>query len=426
MSAQSDNPGWLRTIATRTGRESVYLLATFPLALASFIGIVTGLALGVGLAIIWVGLLVGVGTLAAARGFARIERLRLRALGTVIEEAKMPLPAGTRWARFVRTFRNPDLWREALHGVLALPIACVTWSVTITWWAMVVAGLTGPIWEGITQHYGATGSGSGWLMHTLGWPIPAGLFDFGVGVFALLTLPPIIRGCAAMHIGLARALLSQDRASLERRVAELSQARDQLGRAESDGLRRLERDLHDGPQQSLIRLGMDLAAVQRRLDEGDVAAATALIAETRQLNDSVIADLRALSRSIAPPVLAERGLAAALATAGATSPIPVSLRYQVTSEPPQATAAAAYYVACEAMANAAKYSNASAIEVLARCDDAGALVIEISDDGDGGAVILPGHGLAGLRDRVTAMDGQFTVSGQPGTKITAVFPLQSA
>jgi len=298
--------------------------------------------------------------------------------------------------------------------------------VTITWWAMVVAGLTGPIWEGITQHYGVTGSGSGWLMHTLGWPIPAGLFDFGVGVFALLTLPPIIRGCAAMHIGLARALLSQDRASLERRVAELSQARDQLGRAESDGLRRLERDLHDGPQQSLIRLGMDLAAVERRLDEGDVAAATALIADTRQLNDSVIADLRALSRSIAPPVLAERGLAAALATAGATSPIPVSLRYQLASEPPQATAAAAYYVACEAMANAAKYSNASAIEVLVRCDDAGDLVIEISDDGDGGAVILPGHGLAGLRDRVTAMDGQFTVSGQPGTKITAVFPLQSA
>ena len=425
MSTLGDHPGWLRAITTRTGRESVYLLATFPLALASFIGIVTGLALAAGLAIIWVGLPIGVGALAAARGFARIERLRLRACGTVIEEAKVPLPTGTRWARILRQLRNPDLWREALHGVLALPVSCVTWSVTITWWAMVVAGLTGPIWEGITQHYGATGSGSGWLMHTLGWPISAGLFDFGVGVFALLTLPPIIRGCTAMHIGLARTLLSQDRASLERRVAELSQARDQLGRAESDGLRRLERDLHDGPQQSLIRLGMDLDAAQRRLGEGDVDAASALIASTKQLNDSVIADLRALSRSIAPPVLAERGLAAALAAAGATSPIPVSLRYQLTSEPPQATAAAAYFVACEAMANAVKYSGASAIKVLARLDNAGALVIEVSDDGNGGAVLLPGHGLAGLRDRVTAMDGKFTIGGPPGTTITAVFPLRS-
>ena len=425
MSPQSDHHGWLGTIATRTGRESVYLLATFPLALTSFIVIVTGLALGVGLAIIWVGLPIGVGTLVAARGFARIERLRLHACGTVVEEVKVPLPAGTLWARFVRTLRNPDLWREALHGILALPISCLTWSVTITWWAMVVAGLTGPIWEGITQHYGATGSGSGWLMHTLGWPIPAGVFDFGVGVFALLTLPAVIRGCAAIHFGLARGLLSQDRASLERRVAELSQARDQLGRAESDGLRRLERDLHDGPQQSLIRLGMDLDAAQRRLGEGDVDAASALIASTKKLNDSVIADLRALSRSIAPPVLAERGLAAALAAAGATSPIPVSLRYQLTSEPPQATAAAAYFVACEAMANAVKYSGASAIKVLARLDDAGSLVIEVSDDGNGGAVLLPGHGLSGLRDRVTAMDGQFTIGGPPGTTITAVFPLRS-
>ncbi|MCL2783424.1 MAG: sensor domain-containing protein, partial [Propionibacteriaceae bacterium] len=276
MSTHSDHPGWFHNVVTRTGRESVYLLATLPLAIASFVVIVTGLALGVGLAIIWVGLPIGVGTLAAARGFARIERLRLRACGTVIEEVKVPLPAGTLWARFTRTLRNPDLWREALHGVLALPISCITWSVTITWWAMVVAGLTGPVWEGITQHYGAVDSGSGPLMRLLGWPIPAGLFDFGVGLLALVTLPPIIRACAAIHVGLARALLSQDRASLERRVAELSQARDQLGRAESDGLRRLERDLHDGPQQSLIRLGMDLDAAQRRLKEGDVDAASAL------------------------------------------------------------------------------------------------------------------------------------------------------
>jgi len=247
MSTQSDHAGWLRTIATRTGRDSVYLLVTFPLALTSFIIIVTGLALGVGLAVMWIGLPIGVATLYAGRGFARIERLRLHPLGIVIKEAKMPLAPRMLWRRMMRTLGNPDLWREALHGILALPISCLTWSVTITWWVMVAGGLTGPIWEGITQHYGATDSGSGPLMRLLGWPIPAGLFDLVVGVLALVTLPAVMRGCASMHVGLARALLSQDRASLERRVAELSQARDQLGRAESDGLRRLERDLHDGP-----------------------------------------------------------------------------------------------------------------------------------------------------------------------------------
>ena len=418
-----DRPG--HSIVTRTCRDSVYLLATFPLALASFIVLITGLALGVGLAVIWIGLSIGIATLEAGRGFARIERLRLRATGTVIAEAKVPPPSGTLWTRTVAMLTNRDLWRETLHGILALPIACFTWSVTIAWWAMVVGGLTGPIWETIAHHYGATESGSSALMRLLGWPIPAGAFDFIVGIVALLTLLAVIRGCAAIHIGLARTLLSQDRASLERRVAELSQARDQLGRAESDGLRRLERDLHDGPQQSLIRLGMDLAAAQRRLSEGDVDAASALIADTRQLNDSVIADLRALSRSIAPPVLAERGLAAALAAAAATSPIPVSLQYRLTSEPSQATATAAYFVACEAMANAVKYSNASAIEVLARRDDDDNLVIQVSDNGDGGAALLPGHGLAGLRDRVTAMDGQFTVDGTSGTKVTAILPSNS-
>jgi len=411
-------------VVRRTLRDSGYLLATFPLALASFVTVVTGLSVGLGTAVIWIGLPIGAATLYAGRGFARLERVRLRGRGVDIPGVKrLPHPGG-RWQRMLRTFTDASLWREALHGIVALPVSCVTWSVTIAWWCLAAVGVTGWIWEPITAKYASDSvSGSTKLMEVLGWPIPAALFDLIAGLFAVVTGPWVIRGCAAMHAGLARGLLAPTRQSLERRVAELSQARDQLSKAESDALRRLERDLHDGPQQTLIRIGMDLASAQRRLAEGDAESATTLLSGARAMNDSVIADLRALSRSIAPPILAERGLAAALTAVAATSPIPVTLRYHLDSEPPQATAVAAYYVACEALANSVKYSGASAIGLDVNLNDDHNLLLEATDDGCGGATLLPGHGLAGLRDRVAALDGTLTLTGPPGTRLLAVLPL---
>jgi len=416
--------GRLHRIARRTLRDSGYLLATFPFALASFIVIISGLCLGAGLAIIWVGLPVGIATLLAARGFARLERLRLHSIGVDIAEMPLRERSSGFWSRMLNPLREASLWREALHGIIAMPLSCVTWSLALTWWAMVLGGLTGWIWEPISQHYGGKGSGASSLMYLLAWPIPGWLFDVIVGVFAVVTLPAIIAGCRAMHVGLGKALLTHDRQSLERRVAELSAARDTLGKTEADGLRRLERDLHDGPQQTLIRVGMDLDAAQRRLADGDVAQAQEILAGTRQLNDSVIANLRALSRSIAPPILVERGLAAALAAAAATSPIPVSMQYRLAVEPDQTIATAAYFVACEALANAVKYSQASKIDLFVGLDDAGNLLVKVADDGCGGAIVTPAHGLAGLRDRVTAMDGHFEVTESSGTTVTAVLPMR--
>ena len=410
-----------RHIVGRALRDSAYLVSTLPLAIASFTVLVTGLSLGLGLAVVWIGLPIGAATLYAGRYFARFERLRLRPLGARIDDAKPPVRPGSAWQRMLRTFADVSLWREALHGIVALPLSCVTWSVTIAWWALAFGGLTGWIWEPINERFG-DGGASG-LMRLLGWPISGSVFDVLVGVFAVVTLPWAVRGLAACHVAIGRALLSPTRASLERRVAELSQARDQLSQAESDALRRIERDLHDGPQQTLIRLGMDLAAAERRLAEGDGASATTLISGCRRLTDTVIADLRNLSRNIAPPVLAERGLAAALTAAAATCPVRASVRYELDKEPPLATASAAYFVACEALANAAKHSGATRVTVWVGRDDQDDLVLEVADDGHGGAAMLPGHGLAGLRDRVTALDGRLTVTGPPGTTVTAVLPL---
>jgi len=410
-------------IVKQTLRDSGYLLASLPIAIISFTIVVTGLSLGLGLAIVWIGLPIGVGTLFAARGFADLERTRLRARGTVIDAAPGVTGIGGTWLqRFLRPLRWGALWREALHAILTLPLVCVTWSLALTWWALVVSGLTGWIWEPISTHYGGTGSGANALMHLLGWPISGALFDLICGVFALVTLPALTRVCAEAHAGLGRALLSPSQGDLKARVAELSAARDQLSKAEAGSLRRLERDIHDGPQQTLIRLGMDLAASQRRLAEGDVAAATSLIEGARQMTDSAIGDLRSLSRSIAPPILRESGLGAALQAAAATSTIPTAVHYELDAAPSEAVATAVYFVACEALSNAVKHSKASHIELrVANQDDQ--LVLTVHDDGVGGAVLLPEHGLAGLRDRVAAMDGTLEITDQPGTTITARWPM---
>ena len=403
----------------RTLWDSAYVLSSLPFAIASFVVIVTGLSLAAGLVIIWVGIPIGIATLYAAYGFASVERVRLRMRGTHIDWVKQPRREGSVWRRMLGVFADAGLWRAVLHGVVILPVVCVTWSVVLTWWAMAAGGLTGWIWES----FGGVDSGAKALMALLRVPVAGWVFDLVVGILAVVTLPWVVRGCAAAQAALGKALLSPTRGSLERRITQLAHAREQLGQAESGALRRLERDLHDGPQQTLIRLGMDLAAAERRLAEGDVGAATTLVAGARQMVDSVIQALRALSRSIAPPILAERGLEAALLAAASTSAIPVTVRYTLSAEPSQAAATAAYYVACESLANAAKHSGASRVEIFVGADDEDRLLLEVSDDGHGGATILPGHGLAGLRDRICALDGRLSIGGTPGTRITAVLPM---
>ena len=400
-------------------KDSGYVLATFPFAIASFVVIITGLSLALGLVVVWIGVPIGVATLYAAHGFATLERRRLRVQGTIIDEVKPVERTGSVWKKTWRTLTDSGLWREALHGILMMPVMCITWSMTLSWWALAICGLTGWIWEPLSNG----SSGAGPLMRLLGWPISGPVFDLIVGIFALVTLPWVVKVCCAAQVGLAKTFLSPTRASLQHRVEELAQARDQLSRAETSALRRMERDLHDGPQQTLIRLGMDLAATQRRLKDGDTDSAAELLTGARTMTDSVIADLRALSRSIAPPILAERGLCAAIMAVGATCPIPVSVSYRLEVEPPEMVATGAYFVVCEAFANAVKHSGASQIKIYVGTDDNNDLLLEITDDGQGGAVFIPGHGLAGLQDRVIALDGRLRVSGQPGTTITAMCPM---
>jgi len=224
-----------------------------------------------------------------------------------------------------------------------------------------------------------------------------------------------------LHGAVAYALLVDEAPRLRQQVSELTQSRTAAGEAEVHTLRRLERDLHDGPQQRLVRLGMDLSAAQRRLDD-DPVQARALLDEAFRQSQDALEEIRTLSRGIAPPILAEQGLQAAITALAARGTIPTSVE---VADVPLSDAAqnAAYFVVAEALANMEKHSQAHAASVQVRRVGAVA-VINITDDGVGGASPAKGHGLSGLMDRLAGVDGTLAISSPPGgpTSLTATIP----
>jgi len=206
-------------------------------------------------------------------------------------------------------------------------------------------------------------------------------------------------------------------------VTELSEQRDSAVSAEATALRRLERDIHDGPQQRLVRLAMDLGRARQQLDT-DPAAARLILDDALGQTRETLDELRALSRGIAPPILSDRGLAAALAALAARGVIPVNLSVDPKlGRLPAIVESTAYFVVAEALTNVAKHSRASTCAVAV--GQVGArLQVAVVDDGQGGAHLAKGHGLAGLADRVRATGGTLDVVSPAGgpTEIRAELP----
>jgi signal transduction histidine kinase len=218
-----------------------------------------------------------------------------------------------------------------------------------------------------------------------------------------------------MLSGLSRFMLTTDRvAVLHEQVSDLAESRDAAVSAEASALRRLERDIHDGPQQRLVRLAMDLSTAQRRMEK-DPATASPLIAEAIAQTRETLDELRALSRGIAPPILADRGLRAALAAVAGRSTVSVDLEVAMPdgSRLPAAVENAAYFVVAEALTNVAKHSQATHCKVdVSRTTDS--IRVIITDNGVGGAHPAKGHGLSGLVDRVRAIGGKLEVESPVG------------
>ena len=399
------------------GRDAAFLLLSGPLSLLAFYLVVPLTALGVVTTIIWVGLLLLIIDLSIAGGFANIARLAVARV-----DGREPVPGGylepepgaSARRRLFRRLRDPQRWMDLLWAVIYFPVSLITWIISVVWLALAVAGLLAPIADIILDLVldPAVGQRQG-LAHLLGLQ-PELLWDIGFnltcGIVFSLTAPAVLRGLAAMQTGLIRAMLSW-----RSEVSRLQTSRAAVQRAEADTRRRLERDIHDGPQQRLVRLRMDLARAHRQAEK-DPAAASAIIQGAMEQTQQTLDELRQLSRGIAPPVLIDRGLAAAITEAATRSSVPVTVSTELPDLPDHVSQAA-YFVVSEALTNLNKHSGATAAGVDARIVD-GALLVRISDNGIGGASTAKGHGLAGLVERLNGVDGRLFITSPTGGPTT--------
>ncbi|NBE94565.1 sensor histidine kinase [Nonomuraea sp. KC401] len=413
----------MRSLMRRVLLDTRYTLVGFPTTVIGFVLMVAGFSASAGTLVVWLGVPLLAGTLMMARGFADAERGWLSDVlkRPPVRPRYKPAPPGAGWfRRLVNPMTSGQSWLDLLHGIISLPFAIVAFVLTVVFWVIPLAGLTWPLYGIITSRIPGNmelpellGLGDGYVVNAV--------FYVGVGLFFALLMPFMVRGAALLRAGLGRALLTTV-AELHERIDDLAEGRAAAVSAEANALRKLERDIHDGPQQRLVSLAMELSRVQRQIAKDPEAAQTTLrsaIGATRETLD----ELRALSRGIAPPILSDRGLAPALAALAGRCTVPVDLDVQTAERYQASVENAVYFVCAEALTNVAKHSRATVCTVqLIRIGDG--LMLTIGDDGVGGASVAKGHGLAGLADRLRAVDGELTVHSPEGgpTAIVAEVP----
>jgi signal transduction histidine kinase len=408
------------TTFRRLGVDTGYVLLGFPLAVAAFCVAVTGLSAGVGALVVLIGLPVLTVTVLVARFFADVERMRFPAVLGMPRSRPVyrtaPPGAGI-WRRMTTPLADGQSWLDVVHAVLRFPISTATFSVVVSWWASAVGGTLTVLWDWSIPR----GPDNTSLAQLVGLGDSAFArigFQTAIGVLCLLTLPLVVRGCALLEASVARMLLTGV-AEMRQTITDLTEQKAAAASAEAHALRRLERDIHDGPQQRLVRLAMDLGRASQRAEPGPVRdALQEAIAQTTETLD----ELRALSRSVAPPVLTDRGLPSALAALAVRCTVPVELVVDPDLGTPAgrldpAVETCAYFVVAEALTNVAKHSGGSICWVTVARGPA-RLRVEIVDDGTGGAHVAKGHGLAGLDDRVRASDGTLSVTSPIGGPTT--------
>jgi signal transduction histidine kinase len=411
------------------GIDTQYVLLGFPLGIISIALCLPFFFLGVGTAIIWIGLLILPATLILARGFATVERARIRPV--LHREMPHPYYKKRKQAGFLRRVITPvtdgQAWLDLLHAVFRFIPSTIAFAFTVAWWSVALGGLSWSLWGWATL-----GEGNEGLPELLGFNSDYTtdvIFYLVIGMFFALTLYPVVRGVTLLEALFARGLLSGVN-ELRTQVAEANAAREVAQAqkaaavsAEATALRKLERDIHDGPQQRLVRLAMDLGRAEQQF-ASNPEAARATLAEALTQTRETLDELRALSRGIAPPILVDRGLQAALTALAGRCTVPVDLDAPVIERLDPAVESTAYFVVAESLTNVAKHSRASEVQVSVQRLATG-LLVSISDDGVGGASLAKGHGLAGLDDRVRAAGGVLSLDSPEGdgTRITAALPL---
>jgi signal transduction histidine kinase len=387
-----------------------------------------------------IGVVLVAAAIEASRIVARLERWRVFAGEPTRPPAHVyrPLRDGGITGLLRAEFTDESRWRDVVYTAINLPLTVIEFLVVVAVWSIAMFLLTSPIW------YNAPGAPLLDLGPLSGHDLPAVALRALAGVALLPVAASLSQLVIALHRGVVAGLLCTSEArELRRQVEELRKSRSDVLDVEATELHRIERDLHDGAQQRLVALTIDLGLASERLD-ADPAAARQLILEGQEQAREALAEIRQLVRGIAPSILLDRGLVAALGSIIGRGPVPATL---VTELVPGARFApaierAAYFVVSEALANVAKHSGAKRCEVRCRLEATAGmsappastsgspkpvtrLVVEVWDDGAGGARLEPDGGLAGLASRIAGVDGTFTVSSPTGgpTLIRAEIPV---
>jgi signal transduction histidine kinase len=368
----------------------------------------------------------------ALRGYGRLERRRIaRLTGDQIVTPYRELPSGRMTTKLMGHISDPATWRDGLHLAVSSVLGLGWFVAAVGIWGLTLSSLSLPFWyQHLWHHRVPIAGGYGQMVYVSTTPSIVLLCVLTL-IFTWFVSPPLLELATRIQTGLGKGLLGLSRTELELREASLRVSRGQAVSAAETERRRIERDLHDGAQQRLVALAMDLGMAKSKLKSGadvdtaDTEAAAKLVAEAHEGVKLALAELRDLARGIHPAVLTDRGLDAALSALAARSPIPVEVEAALTWRPSPEVESAAYFVASEALANMAKH--ASATRAWIELDHSGgALRMVVGDDGVGGAVAGTGTGLSGLADRVAPLDGILSVSSPIGgpTLIVMEIPCQ--
>ena len=389
-------------------------------------GFVVSLAsAGLSVLLAGIGVVLIAGAIEAARIVARIERWRVFAGESARPPAHPYRPLrGAGFAGLLRAeFMDESRWRDVVYTVINVPLAFIEFAVVLAVWALAMAFVTSPIW------YDATGAPALDLGPLSGHDALPLVLRGLLGLALLPVAASLSQVLIALHRGVVAGLLCTSEArELRRQVEQLRRSRSDVIDAEASELHRIERDLHDGAQQRLVALTIDLGLASERLED-DPGGAKQLILEGQEQAREALAEIRQLVRGIAPSILLDRGLVPALESIMGRGPVQTTLvselapgaRFTVAVE------RAAYFVVSEALANVAKHSGATRCEVRLRQESTPSprLIVEVWDDGAGGAHVEAGGGLAGLAGRIAGVDGAFSLSSPSGgpTLVRAEIPL---
>lgn len=407
-------------VSARSWLAAGSVLAGCVTGFVSFLVIVTGVPAGIGAL---PAALAGVPVLGCVlrfdEYFARFERVRLgRMLGARLPGWPDRARAGYRWGIVPRwrTVSSRAAWSELGYALLRFPLSFAGLGAILGVWSLGLAMVALPFYSRSLPHGGPV----------IGSEVITGAAAMVVSVLAgaalLLAAPQVGRGLAAADVAIAARLLGPRR-DLAARVDELERSRERVVGAAEAERRRIERDLHDGVQQRLVALAIELGRARAKFAE-DTDAARLLVDQAHAEAKEALTELRNVVRGVHPPVLTERGLDAALSGLAALCPVPAAVHVDVPVRPGPAVEAIAYFVVAEALTNVAKHSRASSARVwVERHGYPGTLAVMVSDDGAGGAD-PGGAGLTGLADRVQGVDGRFSVESPPGgpTIIAAELP----